>query len=258
MAKSFPEHSDARVRAVLQYLCKDSGNSFITKARGDGSLSGAAGGNEVASVIAKKRKAGDDNSIATEIENSTVQICIYCSTGFTPDSNHNRVCRSHDGTLDVDTESNFWDDIFAERPDPHTNPHAEADSEEYRKEYPEGYIWSCCNRNGTKRGCKLRAHRGSVRAANLVRWSRWYRAGYDEQRVLQEAHVDNEVKWGTVETEVKGYLEYKLGRDASRRPPLIGSGGAVAVDDDDTSEVSIGHSDDEDEGECNGEGDGEY
>lgn len=140
MAESFPDHSDARVRAVLQYLCKDpkvakeadkafkilaahdddeaqrqahDGQASLVPSAGNSEAHQSARGGEgegenAPLVIVKKRKVGDANGPAVaddgahtgpaRIENPAAKICVYCSTAFTAETNHNRACRSHDGT----------------------------------------------------------------------------------------------------------------------------------------------------------------
>jgi hypothetical protein len=31
-----------------------------------------------------------------------------------------------------------------------------------RKEFPEGFIWSCCEKSGEEKGCRVSAHRADV------------------------------------------------------------------------------------------------
>eukprot|EP01084_Bolivina_argentea_P166704 289383_1 len=53
----------------------------------------------------------------------------------------------HPGELEVDYDGGFWDD--------HDEPgHGIIDSNWSRRTYPEGFIWSCCNKHGDKPGCQ--------------------------------------------------------------------------------------------------------
>jgi len=53
--------------------------------------------------------------------------------------------------LEVDYDSDFWADHDIRR-------HGLHDTEENRQEYPEGFIWNCCQEDGTSKGCKWSIH----------------------------------------------------------------------------------------------------
>jgi len=55
--------------------------------------------------------------------------------------------RHHDGELEVDYNADTWAD-WDER------CHGDIDTNSMRREYPEGFIWSCCEKRGDERGCK--------------------------------------------------------------------------------------------------------
>jgi hypothetical protein len=55
------------------------------------------------------------------------------------------------GELEVDWEGDFWAD-HDER------CHGIIDSEESRKEHPEGFIWDCCDEEGDEEGCEVGEH----------------------------------------------------------------------------------------------------
>ncbi|KXJ90530.1 hypothetical protein Micbo1qcDRAFT_205364 [Microdochium bolleyi] len=76
-------------------------------------------------------------------------ICVNCSQEFDWHQNHKRACRSHDGTLEVDHEDGYWRDCEWDE---------EIDTPRNRREHPEGFVWSCCDNDGTALGCKRRAH----------------------------------------------------------------------------------------------------
>lgn len=53
--------------------------------------------------------------------------------------------------MSPDYHSDFWADHDE-------NCHGIIDSDFCRKEYPEGFIWSCCGEIGTHPGCKSSQH----------------------------------------------------------------------------------------------------
>lgn len=55
------------------------------------------------------------------------------------------------GDLEVDWRGHFWADHDEDC-------HGEIDSEYMRKEYPQGFEWSCCGRSGNGEGCKTGRH----------------------------------------------------------------------------------------------------
>jgi hypothetical protein len=55
--------------------------------------------------------------------------------------------RHHPGNLEVDLESSTWDDW----------DHGEIASDANRREYPEGFVWDCCDQAGDAEGCEERA-----------------------------------------------------------------------------------------------------
>ena len=53
--------------------------------------------------------------------------------------------------MEPDYESSQWDDHDE-------NCHGRIDSDFCRSEYPEGFVWDCCNRAGTEDGCRMSRH----------------------------------------------------------------------------------------------------
>ncbi|KAK7223970.1 hypothetical protein V2G26_011973 [Clonostachys chloroleuca] len=56
------------------------------------------------------------------------------------DENHIGACSYHPGEMEVDDDNDFWADHDE-------NIHGTIDSDWARKEYPGGFIWSCCEKN---------------------------------------------------------------------------------------------------------------
>jgi hypothetical protein len=54
--------------------------------------------------------------------------------------------------LDVDYDADIWAD-HDER------CHGTIDTAEMRKDYPEGFVWDCCEKDGNEEGCELDVHR---------------------------------------------------------------------------------------------------
>jgi len=55
------------------------------------------------------------------------------------------------GDLEIDYESSTWDDWDE-------NCHGIQDTEENQHEYPEGFVWSCCDTQGDAVGCDVGDH----------------------------------------------------------------------------------------------------
>ncbi|KAJ1325511.1 hypothetical protein MN608_08704 [Microdochium nivale] len=174
MAPPFPGHSDAQVRAVLDWLSKDAtvaqaiheGLAIVTSSNNIEALDGKqlpfVFAKETCSPIGqRKRKAATTSSEMNKSlkraspEASKAQplpICVNCSEEFDWHKNHKRACRSHSGTLSVDHSNDYWRDCEWDD---------ELDTPENRLEHPQGFSWSCCYKDGTNVGCLRRAHRRS-------------------------------------------------------------------------------------------------
>lgn len=55
------------------------------------------------------------------------------------------------GELEVDHEGDFWADHDEDC-------HGTIDTAEMRVEYPEGFIWDCCDELGDSEGCTVGKH----------------------------------------------------------------------------------------------------
>ncbi|KAI0861784.1 hypothetical protein F4860DRAFT_159117 [Xylaria cubensis] len=82
---------------------------------------------------------------------SAVMICVQCQSPFHEEDNYNKACRYHDGNLEVDYDSDVWADHDE-------NCHGPIDTDENRLEYPEGFVWSCCDKLGHRSGCTRGRH----------------------------------------------------------------------------------------------------
>ncbi|OAG03085.1 uncharacterized protein CC84DRAFT_1219992 [Paraphaeosphaeria sporulosa] len=80
------------------------------------------------------------------------EVCKQCDKEYDSLVNTKTSCIYHDGELEVDWEGDIWAD-HDER------CHGTINTEAMRKEYPEGFLWSCCDRFGDKTGCRKGPHR---------------------------------------------------------------------------------------------------
>ncbi|KXX77416.1 hypothetical protein MMYC01_206057 [Madurella mycetomatis] len=83
-----------------------------------------------------------------------IAICVQCEYAFTKSDNTRKECQYHNGSLEPDYDSEFWADHDE-------NCHGVIDSDFCREEYPEGFIWSCCDKIGTEPGCRFSRHQCS-------------------------------------------------------------------------------------------------
>ncbi|KAK4209183.1 hypothetical protein QBC37DRAFT_430711 [Rhypophila decipiens] len=132
--------SDHTVRAILIAVCDDSGVrakalDYLKQLEPE-----AIRRAKSLPEPAKKRKT-----------TSGLAICVQCEESFDPDDNQVKECRYHNGELEPDDDSDFWAD-HDER------CHGTIDSDFCRKEYPQGFIWTCCDKLGDEEGCKLGRH----------------------------------------------------------------------------------------------------
>ena len=100
----------------------------------------------------KYYSSGDDSD--SEEEDSDIDKSDYPSDDPPSDpsdisSNDSNYERYHPGYLDIDWDGDFWADWDEDC-------HGYIDTEERREEYPEGFIYSCCNQDGTSNGCQIR------------------------------------------------------------------------------------------------------
>jgi hypothetical protein len=76
--------------------------------------------------------------------------CKNCEQDFDVTENFSEACNYHDGVLEVDYEHETWIDWDE-------NAHGHID-ERLEKEYPEGFMWECCEEDGKARGCQTGWH----------------------------------------------------------------------------------------------------
>ncbi|GKT42949.1 uncharacterized protein ColSpa_03130 [Colletotrichum spaethianum] len=81
-------------------------------------------------------------------------VCTNCEKEFDTDNNGPDACCYHPGDFELDEDLEFWDTID----DDDGNPYYERDSDANRKDCPEGFRWSCCERVGDVEGCEKGRH----------------------------------------------------------------------------------------------------
>ncbi|KAJ4391374.1 hypothetical protein N0V93_004991 [Gnomoniopsis smithogilvyi] len=136
--------SDPLVHSVLVALCDDDRvqaralkylaelEDYATKiASGDADVTV----NESSSSNPLKRKAS-----------MPAQLCIMCKRAFSPGDNSPTACLYHEGQLMIDESHETWADWDEDVGGPQITPENEED-------YPQAFLWSCCDENGTAPGC---------------------------------------------------------------------------------------------------------
>ncbi|KAH7067471.1 hypothetical protein BKA63DRAFT_570770 [Paraphoma chrysanthemicola] len=136
-----------RVRAVLREICSESPEAyrlasekllvkvdgFKSPENGNGDSSGGMTGGVNGGTTGTKRKA-----------QNRYDTCIQCEQEYDVLENHDKACVWHEGETEPDYDGDFWAD-HDER------IHGIIDSEESREEYPEGFVWDCCQKRGMRR-----------------------------------------------------------------------------------------------------------
>ncbi|KAJ5025211.1 hypothetical protein J3E72DRAFT_386423 [Bipolaris maydis] len=79
------------------------------------------------------------------------EICEQCNKEYDVLHNEKKSCEWHSGDLEPDYENDFWADHDEDC-------HGIIDTPEMREDYPEGFMWTCCNKLGDAPGCKQTRH----------------------------------------------------------------------------------------------------
>ncbi|KAK3897101.1 hypothetical protein C8A05DRAFT_39350 [Staphylotrichum tortipilum] len=135
--------SDHTVRAILMALCADSriydkALSYLNQLEPEAVTK--AKDTKTSPSDAKKRKPS-----------SGLSICVQCDAPFSEDTTE--LCRYHPGDMDPDEEGGFWDE--------HEEHWGPIDTEENRRDMPEGFLWTCCDKVGTEPGCTSAPHQSN-------------------------------------------------------------------------------------------------
>ncbi|KAK5651495.1 hypothetical protein OQA88_11949 [Cercophora sp. LCS_1] len=120
-----------KVRAILVALCNDL--KVRTKA------------------VGLLRKL--DNTVpVTKPAQETIEICVQCDTPFKESENTKRACRFHNGDMEADYD--LW-------PDHDEDCHGPVETSYNKRNYPEKFMWNCCDRYGDEPGCRMSRHQAN-------------------------------------------------------------------------------------------------
>ncbi|KAM3457011.1 hypothetical protein MY3296_001381 [Beauveria thailandica] len=79
-------------------------------------------------------------------------ICVQCNRAFSVLTRAGNSCRYHPGTRWADPSNEAWDDHYV-------NTDGPMETEENMEEWPDAFVWDCCQEPGSARGCKVGQHR---------------------------------------------------------------------------------------------------
>ena len=116
-------------------------------------------------IAAKEEKADSDSDRISIVNLTTanagnsrkrkaegkLSICVRCLDSFDEEDNHKYACRYHPGEREPDFEGDSWVDHDEDC-------HGTIDTEEMFDNYPDGFIWRCCDRLGDSAGCTKGFH----------------------------------------------------------------------------------------------------
>lgn len=134
--KNAPEHI---VRTILRTICHE--DSDIKPRTSDYLDKFDAMLADTTSSSGKRKASGPE-----------ITLCVNCENPFIEAENSDAACLYHPGEMEWDdSEGQF--DVFEGDPDP--------DTEENKREFPEAFVWSCCQERGDgKKGCVRTRHVG--------------------------------------------------------------------------------------------------
>ncbi|PSS03824.1 hypothetical protein BD289DRAFT_478309 [Coniella lustricola] len=154
------------------------------------------------------------------------QLCIRCKRAFDPVHNSPTACSYHDGDLEVDEGSDLWagwqEDV-----------HGPLASAENREDYPQGFVWSCCDKTGTYPGCSKGYHL-AIRHNNFdrLRMATRQDSSPDIERVFEgrllranefinESLLTDDEEDGTTPTRSKDLSEHAIDSNASEKTERV-------------------------------------
>ncbi|KAK6537408.1 hypothetical protein TWF694_011595 [Orbilia ellipsospora] len=129
---------DQHVRTLLRLLCDDSYSTKIRTQELHNTI-----------LLLQSNGSGDSKKRTREAE---VLFCLKCDDCFIEEDNHEKACAYHPGEF-------VEDEDFFENDDPNITGHM--DDEERFKEYPEGFLMTCCDKRGNEPGCDIGRHASS-------------------------------------------------------------------------------------------------
>ncbi|TQV90184.1 hypothetical protein IF1G_11135 [Cordyceps javanica] len=127
--------TEEEAKAVLLFLCRDDETCQT-----------------IDSLTTTLREANRTSNTTSAV------ICVRCEKAFTLKDNGNEACIYHKGLLEPDYDSDFWAD-YDEK------VCGDVDTKSNRKDYPDGFYWSCCGELGSEDGCRTGDHQADPTAA---------------------------------------------------------------------------------------------
>ncbi len=165
---SLAQASDHTVRAILTALCDDD----LVRAKALKYLQAL----EPEAESRAKAATGDQPNLKKRKPNSTLSICVQCENTFSGDSDEQCIYHPGEhvailgllqnaanmitGIMEADYEDDFWADEH----------HENIDTPENREEYPDGFVWTCCENLGSEPGCKLGRHESNPERSKKGRY----------------------------------------------------------------------------------------
>ncbi|EJP70596.1 uncharacterized protein BBA_00226 [Beauveria bassiana ARSEF 2860] len=83
---------------------------------------------------------------------SDLAICVQCKQAFSVLTRAENSCHYHPGTRWADESNEAWEDHFV-------NTDGPMETEENMEDWPDAFVWDCCQKTGSARGCKVGQHR---------------------------------------------------------------------------------------------------
>jgi len=182
---AFNEYTEAEIRTFLGRFCQENGQEMTEKVH-QGLATVAAeerhstptgeipsDPKEILELSSTKRKRATTGRGASAANNKKKQpatrrkraaskrhkpgqmTCMFCYSDYNRlENDDKRACRSHHGRIEVNNAQGYWDALGCKDLDTVER------SDENLKQNPLGFKWTCCNRKGSSKGCRLRAHAG--------------------------------------------------------------------------------------------------
>ncbi|ETS79020.1 hypothetical protein PFICI_08873 [Pestalotiopsis fici W106-1] len=138
------------LRSVLKSMCESS-EECRKQAAQRLLLSVPTGSNKRKSEQSpQEAEDASDNKKAKTVV-SRFEKCITCKKVFDITTNRDDSCQTHSAYLEID------DDVFPDD-DEIANGHVDPYTDWRREEWPEGFIWQCCDRHIKETPCVIQRH----------------------------------------------------------------------------------------------------
>ncbi|KAF1991648.1 hypothetical protein K402DRAFT_389043 [Aulographum hederae CBS 113979] len=120
---------------------------------------------EARRLIHAKLLADNPATAASQTKNRPIakyEICEQCHKKYNVAGNGQKICEFHPGRLMADYGADVWADHDEDC-------HGIIDTDEMRRNLPQGFMWQCCRGDGKARGCKTATHMTKERPAKRFR-----------------------------------------------------------------------------------------